>query len=667
VTGTGLASARGALQRSLESVRGEASPLERRMAHLADRLAWGGLLAAFCGAVAGAMRGRPPARLLRSAVALGVAAIPEGLPVVATSVLVEAMRKLRKRGMVVRRLASAETLGGVDVICIDKTGTLTRNEMRLEALEVGEQSVKAEALRADAARVLEDPMTLGLAAAVLNSDVDLQPNGKGMEMAGSSTEKALVTAASEAGLDVSQLQVRYPRRVIQERKPGRDYVVTVHDAPGGGRIAFVKGAPEQVTPLCKRDLAGALDPTRRARLSKRCEELASRGERLLALGYRRLPDRKRKLVVPRGGFTFIGVARLTDPLRPDAADTVRTAAAAGIRTLLLTGDHRRTAEAVARAVGLEGDVIEGGAGLRALLAGPPDRLERVSVFARVTPDDKLAIVRRLRAAGHVVAMAGDGINDAPALKGADVGVAISAGSNDLARQAADIVLEGGDLTALLSAVSQGRVVQDNLRRALQFLLATNTSEVALVLGAAGLGLREPLTPMQLLWLNLMSDTLPALALAFQPKGGGLLDRGPTRADAPLLSPDALRRVLRDGALMAGLGALGLVAGGPAVAFQTLAAAQLGYVLACRTPGVRTGRRFRTLWAASLAVQALALGVSPVRRVLGLPASPLAVELVGFGAGLLLPWLSSATDRAIVRNGPAFGSRGPAASLAVVAA
>jgi P-type Ca2+ transporter type 2C len=602
---------------------------------------------------------------VRGAVALGVAAIPEGLPVVATSVLVRAMRKLRKHGMVVRRLASAETLGGVDVICIDKTGTLTRNEMRLEALDFGERSVGPEGLRADPAGALKDPATLALVAAVLNSDVDLQPSGRGLEMAGSSTEKALLTAASEAGLDVSALRARYPRRALRERRPGRDYVVTVHDAPGGGGIAFVKGAPEQVARLCRDDLAGPFDAARRRRLGRRCEEMASRGHRLLALGYRRWPGRKRR-PVPRGGFTFIGVVGLTDPLRPNAAETVRTAAAAGIRTLLLTGDHGRTAEAIARAVGLEGDVVEGSEAVRALLAGPAERLDRVSVFARVTPDDKLAIVRRLRAAGHVVAMAGDGINDAPALKAAHVGVAISAGSNDLARQAADIALESGDLTSLLFAVSHGRVVQDNLRRALQFLLATNMSEMALVLGAACLGLREPLRPMQLLWLNLMSDTLPAMALAFQPKGEGLLDRGPTRADAPLLFPDAQRRVLRDGALMAGLGALGLAAGGPAVAFHTLAASQLGYVLACRTPGVRTGRRFRTLWAASLAIQGLALGVSPVRRLLGLQAGPLGRELVGFGIGLLLPRLWSPTDRAIVRHGPAFGHRRTAVELAAAA-
>jgi Ca2+-transporting ATPase len=654
VTGTGLASAQGVLQRRVMSIEAEATPLDERLAHLANRLAWGGLVGAAAGALAGAARGRPPAALVRGAVALGVAAIPEGLPVVATSALVRAMRKLRKRGMVVRRLASAETLGGVDIICIDKTGTLTRNEMRLEALQVGRQEVPGEALRADPARPLEDPVTLALVAAVLNSDVDLQSGERGLELAGSSTEKALVTAASSAGLDVAALRKKFSRRRLQERKAGRDYVSTLHDTPDGGRIVFVKGAPDQVLGLSSRDLEGPLDEARRQALRKSSDAMASRGHRVLGLAYRRLPARAR-VRLPRRGFTFVGLAGLGDPLRPDAPQTVRTAADAGIRTLVLTGDHRRTAEAVARAVGLNGEVVEGSDAVRALLAGPAERIERVSVFARVTPADKLDIVRWLRERGHVVAMAGDGTNDAPALKMAHVGVAVSAGSNDLARQAADIVLESGDLGPLLAGVDQGRLVQDNLRRALRFLLATNLSEMALVLGAEFLGARPPLTPMQLLWLNLMSDTLPALALAFQPKGDGLLDRDATRADAPLVTAPALRRILLDGGLMAALGALGLAVGGPSVAFSTLAAAQLGYVQTCRTPGVRMGRRFRALWAASLAIQGLTLGVAPVRRLLSLPATPALREVVGFGVGLLLPLLRAPSDRLIVRNGPAFAA------------
>jgi Ca2+-transporting ATPase len=228
------------------------------------------------------------------------------------------------------------------------------------------------------------------------------------------------------------------------------------------------------------------------------------------------------------------------------------------------------------------------------------------------------------------------------------------------------VLETGDLGPLLAGVGQGRIVQDNLRRALRFLLATNLSEMALVLAAEFLGGASPLTPMQLLWLNLMSDTLPALALAFQPKGEGLLDRAATRADAPLVTPSALRRVIVDGALMAALAAVALVGGGPAVAFNTLAGAQLGYVHACRAPGVRSGRRFRVLWAASVAVQGVALGFARVRRLLALPAAPALGELAGFGVGLLLPILFAPSDRLIVRNGPALARVSTGGRLAAAA-
>ncbi len=650
VTGTALASARGSLQKTLESVATHSTPLEKRFGQLADRIAWGGLAAGAAGALAGWLRARPLGAIVRTGVALGVAAIPEGLPLVATAALVRAMRRLRERGIVVRRLASAETLGGVDVICTDKTGTLTENDMRLLTLHVGERSLSAAALRADPARELRDPVTLALVAGVLNSDVDLVTDGNGLEVAGSSTERALVRAASSAGLDPVALRARYPRRLLAERRPGRDYVVSVHDSPGGGRIAFAKGAPEQVVRMCSREAGAALRPARRGVLLERASEMAADGCRVLALGWRWVPPGGR---VPREGYTLLGLAGLADPLRPNGGEAVRAAGTAGIRTLLLTGDHRRTAEAIARAVGLEGEVVEGSAQVQALLRGPDEAFARVSVFARVGPQDKLAIVQRLRARGHVVAMAGDGINDAPALKAAHVGIAVGDGSSDLARQAADLVLENGDLRSLLSAIDHGRVVQDNLRRALQFLLATNASEILLVLGATLAGVRQALTPMQLLWINLVSDTLPALALALQPEEDGLPRRQPARSDAPLITNEMRRRIAVDAALMAGLGAVGLVVGGQPLAFGALSAAQLGYVLACRTPGVKMDRQFAGLWLASLVIQALALWLPPIRRLLGLPAAASALELGGFGAAFLLPLMRSAADRVIVRHGPAY--------------
>jgi Ca2+-transporting ATPase len=624
------------------------------MADVANRVAWAGVGAGALAALVGALRGRPLAQLVRGSVALAVAGMPEGLPVVTTAALVRSMRKLRKRGLIVRRLASAETLGGVDVVCMDKTGTLTRNAMRLEQLWTGGEAAQAGALRADAARGLEDPVTRALVAGVLNSDVELQANGGSVDFAGSSTEKALVAAARQAGLDVAELGRRYPRRALRERRPGRDYVVTVHDTPDGAGLALVKGAPEQVVELCSRDDAGRLDPARKRAFLARAGEMANGGLRVLGIAWRPQPGRARR--PPTRGFAFAGLVGLGDPLRPRAAETVARATRARIRTILMTGDHRRTAEAIARAVGLEGEVVEGSRGVREALAGPEDRLARVAVLARVTPDDKLAVVRRLRELGHVVAMVGDGLNDAPALKAADVGVAVEAGSNDLARQSADVVLGGGDLGPLLKAIGEGRVVNDNLRRALRFLLATNASEIALVLAASLAGVAEPLSAMQLLWLNLVSDTLPALALASQPGRRAILARQPARPGAPLVSGALMRRVLKDGAILAGAGAVALAASGQAAAFTALVAAQLGYALACRSPGVPLGRRFKLYWGASVAVQALAILAPPVRRLLGLPGPSSPFELLGFGAGLIVPWLVAATDPVIVRQGEAAAKR-----------
>src|SRR5690606_9688797 len=273
------------------------------------------------------------------------------------------------------------------------------------------------------------------------------------------------------------------------------------------------------------------------------------------------------------------------------------------------------------------------------------------VVARVTPEDKVRIVRALRASGEVVAMAGAGINDAPALKAADVGVAVGARAADLAREVADLVMAGEDLRAILDAVGEGRIVQDNLRRATRFLFATNLSEMALVLGAALVGAREPLSPMQLLWINLLTDTLPGFALALEPGEPSVLDRPPGSAE--LLGAAERREVVRDALLLAGVGGAGLAVGGPSVAFAALTAAQLAYAFACRAPqrlhvGERTraDRRFAGLLGGAIALQFLGLTLPPLRALLGVRA-PAPLLLGAFGVGLALPAIARDRDRGVV--------------------
>ena len=658
-TGAGTELAR--VRRLVEEERAPVPPLTRRLEHLGNQLAAISLGAAGVAAVSGLARGHGVARVLNGAVALGVAAVPEGLPLVATAALVRSMQRLHRQGMVVRRLAAAEALGTVSVICADKTGTLTRNEMRLECVDLGDGTLEPSALRADPDRILEDPLTSLLAAAVLNSDVDVHRRGGSggeLQVLGSPTERALVLAAHAAGLDSEWLQRRFPRLELRGRTESSRYVVSLHEAPDGGRIAFLKGAPGQVIELCDARGEEALVDAERERLEERNDRLASSGLRVLALGWRRLdPDGDWD---GDGGFRFLGFVGLRDPLRSGAAEAIRSARDAGIRTLILTGDQPRTAEAIADELGLEG-----GALLASDLGGLSNaelhrRLARMAVLARVTPEEKVDVVRLLQQRGEIVAMAGDGINDAPALKIADVGISVGARASDLARQVSDLVMSGDDLRSILVAVGEGRIVQDNLRRALRFLCATNLSEIALVLGGSLLGTREPLGALQLLWINLLTDTLPALALALEPGDPSVLDRPPAPPGEAILGSDEQRRLVRDGLLLTGLGGAAMAVGGPSLAFACLPAAQIAYAVRCRAPRhgdprevARTDRRFALLVGSTAAFHLASITVPALRRVLHL-SGPVSWQLGGFAAGLGLPLVVQGlpTPQVIRRLGPA---------------
>jgi P-type Ca2+ transporter type 2C len=623
------------------------TPLEKRLARVGRTVSWIGLGAAGATVVAGLVRGQPLMGVLRGAVALGVAAIPEGLPVVATAALVQSMNRMRRSGMVVRRVSAAETLGGVTVVCADKTGTLTCNDMRLDLVVIEGADVRADDLVARAAAPLGDPHSRLLAAGVLNSDVDLHNGSNGHEISGSATERALLAAATGAGLDVATVRAAYPRRLLRERRDGLHHVCSVHDA-GDGSLAFLKGAPEQVLPLCSRDGRGPLDDLGRQRVLARNAALAADGYRVLAVAWQRLPAGAGE---PTGDYELVGLAALRDPLRDGAAEAVATAARAGIRTLILTGDQKATAGAIARAVGLAGEVLDGAELVPAIRRGDQQALARlagISVLSRVTPADKLAIVEALRARGEVVAMAGDGINDAPALKAADVGIAVGARASDLARQTADVVLVDEDLRSILKAVGEGRIAQDNLRRASRFLFSTNLSEIVLMLGGALLG-RAPLTPLQLLWINLLTDTLPAMALALEPGDPEVLGRKPAPPGAPLFSAGDWRGIVRDGSLMGALGGAAFLLGGSNPAFATLTALQFGYAVQCRARDAPMRPRFGALVAGSAALQLAALVLPPLRAALRLPAAT-PLSLGGFAVGLLLPWATGSVARLVTRGG-----------------
>jgi Ca2+-transporting ATPase len=523
-----------------------------------------------------------------------VAALPEGYPTAGTTALALASRRLQKKGIIIRRLAAAETLGAVSVICADKTGTLTENRMQIAEIMLPAEGRLTVAwtngtftLQRDDASVLAVEVAHDLARiAALNADVDIDEQGHVGQ--GSGTERALVKFALAAGYPVQSRRLAARRIGEKRRSADSPVMLTMHQHPELGEIELAKGAPEQVLLQCN------LDEAVRSTALQCNDAMAARGLRVLALAWRREPG---------GPLEFAGLVGLRDPARPHVRDAVNALRQAGISVLMLTGDQRRTAVAVAESLGIGSD----------------------SVHSRVTPEDKLDIVRKLQRQGSVVAMTGDGVNDGPALKAADVGIAMGKRGTDLARAVADVVLAEDDLPSLVEAVAEGRVLYDNIRRAIDYLVATNMSEVLVMLAGALFG-TAPLSPLQLLWINLLTDVAPALALAAEPPDEGVMHREPRRPEASLFGQeDWVRLGQRAGVMAAGaLAAYGVGRfrgrGEPAfaktMAFTSLVTAQLleaNHYRACST--VRTSPVPKVL-GASLFVQAVVLGSSQVRALLG---------------------------------------------------
>ncbi|WP_437817765.1 cation-translocating P-type ATPase [Sorangium sp. So ce1078] len=649
VVATGRRTALGDIQRALSREGEGTPPLERELAWIGRRLAAFALASSSAVVVVGLARRRPLRELARSAVALGVAAIPEGFPAVGTTALALASRRLRGRGIVIRRLAAAETLGAVSVVCADKTGTLTENRMRVAEIflpgegvlrvERGERGERGGGDRRGGgagpprgvALVGEDGREVAASAprvhalariAALNADVELSDAGKVVQ--GSGTERALVEFALAAGYPVSARRLA-ARRVSEERRSAeRAFMVTVHDHPELGHIELVKGAPEQVVARCDAPRGAGRDEVLRQN-----DAMASRGLRVLALAWRRngRPDNDAPL-------ELAGLVGLRDPARAGAREALATLAGAGIRTLMLTGDQERTA----RAIGVE-------------LGIPPD-----AVHSRVTPEAKLEIVRALQQRGEIVAMTGDGVNDGPALKAAHVGVAMGKRGTDIARAVADVVLAEDDLPSLTEAVCEGRRLHDNVRRAIAYFVATNASEVLAMLAGALAG-ASPLTPLQLLWINLLTDVAPALALALEPAEPGVMRRPPRDPAAPLLGARDLRALGVDAALMSGSSLAAYALGGRAAAgsraFTALVTAQLLHILACRAgaadgaPGSllrRDNPHVARALAVTSALQALALGSRTLGRLLGAPRLRAGELALAVAAGALPSLLRGAPGR-----------------------
>jgi len=647
------------------------SPIERNLDQIGTRL--GALSIAACSGVLGIglLRGRSLSAVARSAIALACSAIPEGLPATATTTLALSTRRLRQKGAYIRRLSSAEAVGAVTTLCVDKTGTLTENRMHFAALGLfsgllrpsrqttvsGQETYVLKDAAGSIVNTATGPAKDALTVMALNSEDDLRRAPIGREaLLGSATEKALWDAASTLLHDVEQLRNDLPRIAVRHRRPGINYVVTVHTPLDGGLcLATVKGAPEQVIDLCSRVRTAnrdmEIDATIRHLLLAEAENMAADGQRVLALAHRRLPRSWTDNDLSRD-YKWLGLVGLSDPVRKDATQAVEAAQRAGVRVIVLTGDHKATAEAVCREVGLiQPDLSRETIDQRVLEAASitegkaPELarlLEGVVAVCRVAPEEKLRIVQALQSAGEVVAMTGDGVNDAPALKAADVGIAM-AGGTDVARSIGDVVLADDRLAAVLEGIREGRVFHDNIRHSLRFLLTTNLSEVVVMLVGTAIANDSPLSPVQLLWINLLTDVAPGLALGMEPPDRFVMNRPPRDPAAPLLSTRDVRRMGLDAAVLATGSLVPFFAFGGygpkarSVAFDALVIGQLLHALACRgTPSAPNPY----LWGAvggMLALQAAAIGLRPLRSMLGLTTGGLGfTELAATGAGAILP-------------------------------
>jgi len=585
VIATGMETELGKIAGMLATAGDDKTPLQKRLADLGRRLALAVL--AICAIIfaAGLLRGEAPLLMLLTALSVAVAAVPEALPAVVTILLALGARRMAQHNALVRRLPAVETLGAVTYICTDKTGTLTRNEMRVEVLFADGRFATPDEASAG------DPWaTLFTALAQCN---DATP-GADLQFTGDPTEVALAGAAFEAGYDRPTLDESAPRVAELPFDSERKRMTTLHRHPQGV-IAYTKGAPEAVLYRCRAMLtAGGEAELPRSHLLTAAEEMAVDGLRVLAVAMRmrrELPNSIDAEAI-EADLTFLGLVGMLDAPRPEAIEAVAVCRAAGITPVMITGDHPATARAVARRTGIadSDSKILTGTELAVLTElALADRIAHVRVYARVDPAQKIRIVQGLQAKGEFVAMTGDGVNDAPALRQADIGIAMGRTGTDVAREAASLVLLDDNFATIVAAVREGRRIFDNIRKFVRYAVTCNSAEIWTIFLAPFLGLPIPLLPIHILWINLVTDGLPGLALAAEPAERDIMQRPPRPPKESIFAHGLWQHAIWVGLTMAGLTlftqAYAIAAGSPnwqTMVFTVLTLSQMAQVLAIRS-------------------------------------------------------------------------------------
>lgn len=653
VTSIGMNTELGKIATLLQSVSSGPTPLQQQLDQVGKQLAIGGAIVAVLIMLIGLLRGEAVEDMFLTAVSVAVAVVPEGLPAVVTVTLALGAQRMLRRRALIRKLPAVETLGSVTTICSDKTGTLTENRMTVTIIDVAGHFLELQGTAHHAASALHLPESgpnfwtaqppeigLALAAGALCNDASLQPDPQtGRYLAlGDPTEGALLVAASQTGLHKRELEHSLPRRSELPFDAERKRMTTLHRLPDKENplpialrslasattpfVIFTKGAVDGMLPLChqiwRNGVAVPLDQAWRQRIEATHEQMAQNGMRVLGLAMR-CQDNSEPV---EEDLIFIGLTGMIDPPRPEVKTAVATCKTAGIRPIMITGDHPLTARFIAHNLGIS-DNMRVKTGLELSQMSPQELAEvvgEVSVYARVTPEHKLRIVEALQNQGHIVAMTGDGVNDSPALRQADIGIAMGITGTDVAKEVSEMVLLDDNFATIVSAVEEGRAIYDNIRRFVKFSLAGNVGKVLVMLLAPLLGISVALLPLQLLWLNLLTDGLLGLGLGLEPAESGAMKRPPRSPQAGFFSDGLWRYVIWVG-LTIGLLALGLAAfyhdgDNPAdmrwqtMIFTALAFMQIGQALASRSTQA-------SVWSLGLWSNPVLLGLVGVTAVLQL--------------------------------------------------
>lgn len=618
VIATGLSTQMGKISAMLTDIDKEQTPLQKRLGELGRAVAVICLIV--CAAVfgAGVLRGENVFDMLMTGITIAIAAIPEGLPATVTIALALAVSRMMKQKALVNKLHSVETLGCTSVICSDKTGTITENKMTVTELHTADSAYSfsgqgyriaggvalsdGTAVNPASQRCLSSAMRCGVlcSTASISSPKAVRSRNRGTlsgsgdwTVTGDPTEAALLIAAAKSGITADELSGRYHK--LRELPFDSEYrFMAVHCTAGSEKHIYLKGAAEVILPRCSMYMTEKGDvqpvtPNLLRRLEELSADMADRALRVLALAYC-VSD---TFDPHRGNLVFLGLAGMTDPPREEAKTAIRRCAAASVRTVMITGDHRNTAAAVARKAGLlRGGLVMTGAELDKLTDLQLDScIHKYTVFARVEPAHKLRIVRSFRRRGEIVTMTGDGVNDAPAVKEADVGVAMGVTGTDVTKQAADVILLDDNLATLVGAVEQGRCVYANIRKFVRYLLSCNIGEVLTMFLGILMGMPIILLPVQLLLVNLVTDGLPAVALGMEPPESSIMSRPPRRSDEGFFSGGLMWKIVLRG-IFIGLCTLasfsvilrmgGTVAAGRTAALITLVVSQLIHVFECRS-------------------------------------------------------------------------------------